>query len=85
MRMLTERGLWLKRKLLKLGFQAVECYPGAAQDLWGIPLQHKDRLGLFDGLRKLGLHGLKKTAPSDKIRMLRLRLLSADGFSLVRG
>jgi predicted nuclease with RNAse H fold len=67
MRMLTERGLSLKRKLLKLGFQTVECYPGAAQDLWGIPRQHKDRLGLLTGLRKLGLRGLKKTATSDEL------------------
>ena len=67
MRMLTERGLSLKRKFLKLGFQAVECYPGAAQDLWGIPRQHKDRLGLLTGLRKLGLRGLRKTATSDEL------------------
>lgn len=67
MRMLTERGLSLKRKLLGLGFQAVECYPGAAQDLWGIPRQHQDRLGLLTGLRKLGLRGLKKTATSDEL------------------
>lgn len=67
MRMLTERGLSLKRKLLKLGFQAIECYPGAAQDLWGLPRQHQDRMGLLNGLRKLGLRGLKKTATSDEL------------------
>lgn len=67
MRMLTERGLSLKRKLLKFGFQTVECYPGAAQDLWRIPRQHKDRLGLLNGLRKLGLRGLKKAATSDEL------------------
>ena len=67
MRMLTERGLSLKRKLLRLGFQTVECYPGAAQDLWSIPRQHKDRLGLLNGLRKLGLRGLKKAATSDEL------------------
>lgn len=37
MRMLTERGLALKEKLSAMGYQAVECYPGAAQDLWEIP------------------------------------------------
>lgn len=67
MRMLTERGLSLKRKLLRLGFQAAECYPGAAQDLWGIPRQHQDRLGLVDGLRKLGLRGLKQSATGDEL------------------
>jgi len=67
MRMLTERGISLKKKLLKLGYQAIECYPGAAQDLWGIPRQHKDRVGLLNGLRKLGLRGLKKAATSDEL------------------
>ncbi len=67
MRMLTERGLALKKRLTKMGYQAVECYPGAAQDLWGIPRQHKNRLGLLNGLRKLGLRGLKKSATSDEL------------------
>jgi predicted nuclease with RNAse H fold len=67
MRMLTERGLALKRKLAQLGYKAVECFPGAAQDLWGIPRQHRDRLGLLSGLRKLGVRGLKKTATSDEL------------------
>lgn len=57
MRMLTERGLALKAKLNAMRYQTVECYPGAAQDLWGIPRQHHDRLGLLTGLRKLGLRG----------------------------
>lgn len=67
MRMLTERGLAMKAKLNAKGYQAVECYPGAAQDLWGLPRQHKDRMGLLTGLRKLGLRGLKKTATSDEL------------------
>ena len=67
MRMLTERGLALKRELAQLGYKAVECFPGAAQDLWGIPRQHRDRLGLLSGLRKLGVRGLKKTATSDEL------------------
>ena len=67
MRMLTERGLALKSKLVALGYQVVECFPGAAQDLWGIPRQHRDRVGLLSGLRKLGVHGLMKTATSDEL------------------
>lgn len=67
MRMLTERGLALKRRLAAMGYQAVECYPGAAQDLWNIPRQHKDRMGLLTGLRKLGLRGLKRSATSDEL------------------
>ena len=67
MRMLTERGLALKKRLTEMGYQTVECYPGAAQDLWKIPRQHQDRLGLLSGLRKLGLRGLKKSATSDEL------------------
>ncbi len=67
MRMLTERGLALKKRLSAMGYQAVECYPGAAQDLWTLPRQHKDRQGLLTGLRKLGIRGLKKTATSDEL------------------
>ena len=67
MRMLTERGLMLKRKLLAMGYRSVECYPGAAQDVWEIPRQHRDPLGLLTGLRKLGLRGLRKTATSDEL------------------
>jgi len=67
MRMLTERGLALKQKLSAMGYRAVECYPGAAQDLWNIPRQHQDRLGLLTGMRKLGLRGLKKSATSDEL------------------
>lgn len=67
MRMLTERGLGLKQRLAAMGYQALECYPGAAQDLWRIPRQHQDRLGLLNGLRKLGLRGLKKSATSDEL------------------
>lgn len=67
MRMLTARGISLKRRLVKMGYRPVECYPGAAQDLWGLPRQHKNLSGLLAGLKKLGLKGLKKTATSDEL------------------
>lgn len=67
MRMLTERGLALKKKLSAMGYRAVECYPGAAQDVWGLPRQHQDRQGLLAGLRKLGVRGLRQTATSDEL------------------
>ncbi|MGQ0665638.1 MAG: DUF429 domain-containing protein [Nitrospiraceae bacterium] len=67
MRMLTERGLALKSRLAAMGYHAVECFPGAAQDLWGLPRQHRDQQGLLAGLRNLGLRGLKKTATSDEL------------------
>lgn len=67
MRMLTERGLSLKERLEVLGHVAVECYPGAAQDTWGIPRQHHDLAGLLRGLRRLGLRGLKKSASAHEL------------------
>jgi predicted nuclease with RNAse H fold len=67
MRMLTERGLALRETLRAMGYRAVECYPGAAQDVWGLPRQHKDLPGLLAGLRKLGVRGLKRTATSDEL------------------
>lgn len=67
MRMLTERGLALKKRLVDMGYQTVECYPGAAQDLWEIPRQHQNRIGLLTGLKKLSLRGLKKSATSDEL------------------
>lgn len=67
MRMLAERGLALKSRLAAMGYQAVECYPGAAQDLWSLPRQHQNRMGLLNGLRKLGLRGLKKSVTSDEL------------------
>lgn len=67
MRMLTERGLALRAQLRAMGCRAVECYPGAAQDVWGLPRQHKDLRGLLAGLRRLGVRGLKNTATSDEL------------------
>ena len=65
--MLTERGLSLKERLEVLGHVAVECYPGAAQDTWGIPRQHHDLAGLLRGLRRLDLRGLKKSASAHEL------------------
>ena len=67
MRMLTERGLALKAKIRAMGFRVVECYPGAAQDVWGIPRQHRDRKGLLAGLRSLGINGVSKAATGDEL------------------
>lgn len=67
MRMLTERGLALNKQLRAIGYRAVECYPGAAQDVWGLPRQHRNRPGLLTGLRRLGLKGLTRTATGDEL------------------
>ena len=67
MRMLTERGMALGEKIAMMGYRAVECYPGAAQDVWGIPRQHRDRHGLLRGLRTLGLKGLTIKMTGDEL------------------
>jgi len=67
MRMLTERGLALKAEIETMGYQVVECYPGAAQDIWGIPRQHHDLKGLLKGLKKLGVRGLTTKMTSDEL------------------
>ena len=67
MRMLTERGLGLKAKIERMGYRTVECYPGAAQDIWGIPRQHHDLKGLLRGLKNLGVKGLTRKMTSDEL------------------
>lgn len=67
MRMLTERGLQLKAQLEERGHRTVECYPGGAQDVWGLPRQHRDRPGLRRGLEQLGVRGLTETMTGDEL------------------
>jgi predicted nuclease with RNAse H fold len=67
MRMLTERGLALKSKIETMGYRTVECFPGAAQDVWGIPRQHRDLEGLRAGLKRLRVKGLADAATSDEL------------------
>ena len=67
MRMLTERGLALKAKIAAKGYRPIECYPGAAQDVWGLPRQHRDRPGLREGLKNLGVKGLTEAMTGDEL------------------
>jgi predicted nuclease with RNAse H fold len=59
MRGLTERGIEIKNRLEKEGFQVVEIYPGGAQDIWGLPRVKHDVQGLRKGLGRLGIRGLR--------------------------
>ncbi|MGZ3580446.1 MAG: DUF429 domain-containing protein [Syntrophales bacterium] len=67
MRMLTERGMALKKKVEEAGCRVVECYPGAAQDVWRIPRQRHDLAGLSRGLRKLGVKGVLAGMTGDEL------------------
>ena len=61
MRTLTKRGIALKEKLQHLGCPVLECYPGGAQDILGIPRKQKGLDKMLYGHRKLGIKGLKKS------------------------
>ncbi len=67
MRMLTERGLALNEQFEKMGYRAIECYPGAAQDIWSIPRQHRDLKGLLQGLKNLGIRGLSQKMTNNEL------------------
>lgn len=67
MRSLTVRGIKLKKILQRKGYTVIEIYPGAAQDVWGIPRKQKGLPKLRRGLEKLGLNGLAKTMNGDEL------------------
>ena len=66
MRQLTQRGIRLKSVLENSGFEVIETYPGAAQDIWGIPRQ-RDVAGLRRGLARFRLQGLQRSEPSPHV------------------
>ncbi|MEM5882944.1 MAG: DUF429 domain-containing protein [Candidatus Aenigmatarchaeota archaeon] len=59
MRKLTERGIKLKKVFEKKGFEVIETFPGAAQDLLKIP-RSKKKKELRECLIKLGIKGIRK-------------------------
>ena len=67
MRILTKRGIEIKKKLEKLGFIVIETFPGAVQDILGIPRKTKGREKLLEGIKKLGIKGVKDDFNSDEL------------------
>jgi predicted nuclease with RNAse H fold len=67
MRLLTERGIRLKRALTARGYRVVEAYPGAAQDIWKIGRKQDGLLRLHKGLQRLGVKGLHKKMNGDEL------------------
>lgn len=57
MQKLTNRGMELAKKLRKLGIPVIESYPGAAQDIMGIPKKQAGKEFLALGLMEFGLKG----------------------------
>jgi predicted nuclease with RNAse H fold len=67
MRLLTERGIRLKRFLTRRGYAVIEVYPGAAQDIWNIVRKQDGLPKLRKGLEKLGVKGLNKKMGGDEL------------------
>lgn len=63
MRKLTKRGMKLRRILEKKGFNVIETYPGAAQDILNIPRKQESLEKLKNGLKntKIKISGRKIT------------------------
>src|SRR5512147_2841832 len=67
MRLLTARGIRLKKILTRRGYPVIEIYPGAAQDIFGIPRKQHGLSKLLRGLERLGLRGLNKEMNGDEL------------------
>ncbi len=67
MRMLTTRGIRLKKVIEQLGIPVIEIYPGAAQDIWQINRKQGGLAKLRRGLEKIGLKGLEKDMNGDEL------------------
>jgi predicted nuclease with RNAse H fold len=67
MRLLTERGILLKRSLISRGYSVVEVYPGAAQDIWKIGRKQDGLSRLRKGLQRLGVKGLRQKMSGDEL------------------
>ena len=57
MQALTRRGMRLAARLRRLGIPVIESYPGAAQDIMGIPRKGAGEAFLKLGLKEFGLSG----------------------------
>jgi predicted nuclease with RNAse H fold len=67
MRLLTKRGIRLKKIFSRCGYRVVEVYPGAAQDIWNTGRKQDGLQGLRKGLQKLGVKGLEKRMNGDEL------------------
>lgn len=67
MRMLTERGIFLKETFARRGYKVIEMYPGAAQDVWETGRKQDGLPKLRHGLERLGVKGLDKKMNGDEL------------------
>jgi len=67
MRLLTKRGIHLRRVLTRRGYPVIEVYPGAAQDIWHTGRKQDGLSKLRKGLEKLGVKGLNIRMGGDEL------------------
>jgi uncharacterized protein len=67
MRLLTERGIWLKKELERKSLKVIETYPGAVQDILGIPRKGKGLNLLEAGLRERGIKNITPGMSGDEL------------------
>jgi predicted nuclease with RNAse H fold len=67
MRLLTARGIRLKKALTSRGYSVIEVYPGAAQDIWNIGRKQDGLSTLSKGLKKRGVKRLDRKMSGDEL------------------
>lgn len=67
MRKLTERGIRLRKILEKKGFEVIETYPGAVQDMLKIHRKQKGIDKLKKDLMKIGIKGIENCRNDDEL------------------
>lgn len=78
MRLLTTRGMKLAGSLTERGVRAIEVYPGAAQDFWGIPRKQKDVEGLRSGLEGVASCWISRGLSHDELDAISCALVGKD-------
>jgi predicted nuclease with RNAse H fold len=76
MRMLTKRGIKLRKILEKKGFEVIETFPGAAQDILKIPRKSAGSKKLLGGLKCRGIKILKKSVTDDELDAITCALVA---------
>ncbi|HKM77882.1 MAG TPA: DUF429 domain-containing protein [Candidatus Bathyarchaeia archaeon] len=80
MRILTSRGIHLARQLKQMHVEPIETYPGAAQDILGIPRKQNGIEALQLGLRSLGCKGTinKQQLTGDELDAINCALVAKE-------
>lgn len=67
MRLLTARGIFLKKYFENNNYKVIEVYPGATQDLLNLPRKQAGLAKLYRGLTGLGIQNLSKKLNGDEL------------------